>query len=105
MNQENKTTPAAASATTTATTETAKAPVIPEATSKGFKVVPAPTQPDSYDELLEAVEELRVSIRTINEQASNLTRKIRDQQTNFKRHEKDRKAAREAIEKLKVSGF
>ena len=105
MKQENKTTPAAASATTTATTETAKAPVIPEATSKGFKVVPAPTQSDSYDELLEAVEELRVSIRTINEQASNLTRKIRDQQTNFKRHEKDRKAAREAIEKLKVSGF
>ena len=105
MNQENKTTPAAASATTTETTETAKAPVTPEVTSKGFKVVPAPPQPDSYDELLESMEELRVSIRTINEQASNLTRKIRDQQTNFKRHEKDRKAAREAIEKLKVSGF
>ena len=104
MNQKNNTA-AAASTTTTATTETAKAPVTPEATSKGFKVVPAPPQPDSYDELLECVEELRVSIRTINEQASNLGRKIRDQQTNFKRHEKDRKAAREAIEKLKVSGF
>jgi hypothetical protein len=105
MKQENKTNPAAASATTTATTETAKAPVIQEAASKGFKVVPAPTQPDSYDELLDSVEELRVSIRTINEHAATLSRKIRDQQTSFKQREKNRKAAREAIEKLKVSGF
>ena len=103
MNQE--TNPAAASATTTATTEPAKAPVIPEATSKGFKVVPAPPPPDNYDELLQSVEELRGSIRTINEQASSLGRKIRDQQANSKQREKNVKAAREAIEKLKVSGF
>ncbi|MEI8248168.1 MAG: hypothetical protein WCI51_20195 [Lentisphaerota bacterium] len=88
-----------------ATTETAKAPVIPATPDNGFKVVTAPTQHDSYDELLECVEELRGSIRTINEQAASLTRKIRDQQASFKRREKDRKAAREAIEKLKVSGF
>ena len=105
MNQETKITPAAASATTTATTETAQAPVIPEATSKGFKVVPAPPPTDNYDELLQSVEELRGSIRTINEQASNLGRKIRDQQASSKQREKNVKAAREAIEKLKVSGF
>ena len=88
-----------------ATTETAKAPVIPATPDNGFKVVTAPTQHDSYDELLECVEEMRGSIRTINEQAVSLTRKIRDSQANFKRREKDMKAAREAIEKLKVSGF
>ena len=102
MNQENKTNAASAS---TATTETAKAPVIPEATSKGFKVVPAPLPPDNYDELLEYMEDMRVAIRTLNEQAANLTRKIRDQQANSKQREKNVKAAREAIEKLKVSGF
>jgi len=100
MNQKNNT-----AAASTTTTETAKAPVIPEAPNNGFKVVPAPTQSDSYDELLQSVEELRGSIRTINEQASNLVRKIRDSQANFKKREKDMKAAREAIEKLKVSGF
>lgn len=96
MNQKNK---------TNAATETTKTPVIPATPDNGFKVVTAPTQHDSYDELLASVEELRGSIRTINEQAANLTRKIRDSQANFKRREKDMKAAREAIEKLKVSGF
>ena len=86
-------------------TETTKAQVTPAAASNGFKVVAAPNQHDSYDELLECVEELRGSIRAINEHAANLTRKIRDSQANFKRREKDMKAAREAIEKLKVSGF
>ncbi len=100
MNQKNNT-----AAASTTTTETAKAPVIPEAPNNGFKVVPAPTQSDSYDELLQSVEELRGSIRTINEQASNLVRKIRDQQTSFKQRERNVKVAREAIEKLKVSGF
>ncbi len=103
MNQETNV--AAASATTTATTEPAKAPVIPEATSNGFKIVPAPPPPDNYEELLQSVEELRGSIRTINEQAFNLGRKIREQQANAKQREKNVKAAREAIEKLKVSGF
>jgi len=97
MNQKNK--------TNAATTETTKIPVAPDASSNGFKVVTASTQHESYDELLECVEELRVSIRTINEQASNLTRKIKDCKTSFKLREKDMKAAREAIEKLKVSGF
>ena len=111
MNQETKTTPAAASATTTVTTETAKAPVIPGIPvtpvipNNGFRVVPAPPPPDNYDELLESMEAMRVSIRTINEQAATLTRKIRDQQANSKQREKNVKAAREAIEKLKVSGF
>ncbi len=102
MNQKNKTTPAAASATTN---ETAKTPVTPEDTKNGFKVVHGQTQPDSYDELLECLEELRGSIRTINEHAVTLYRKIKDNQANFKKREKDMKAAREAIEKLKVSGF
>ena len=97
MNQKDKTTPAAA-------TETTKAPVTPAASNNGFKVVHAQPQ-DSYDELLECLEELRVSIRTINEHAATLSRKIRDSQASFKRREKDMKAAREAIEKLKVSGF
>ena len=101
MNQETQPTVAS----TVPATETAKAPVIPAAANNGFKIVPAPTQHDSYDELLDSVEELRGSIRTINEQAANLTRKIRDSQASFKRREKDMKAAREAIEKLKVSGF
>ena len=105
MNQETKTNPAAASATTTATAETAKAPVIPEVTNNGFKVVPAPPPTDSYDELLESMDDLRAAIRTINEHAATLTRKIRDQQANAKQREKNMKAAREAIEKLKVSGF
>jgi peptidoglycan hydrolase CwlO-like protein len=51
------------------------------------------------------VEELRVSIRNINEHLLNLSKKIREHQANFKRREKDMKAARDAIEKLKVSGF
>ena len=85
--------------------EAAKAPAAPVITKTGFKVVPAQNQPDSYDELLDCVEELRSSIRTINEQAANLVRKIKDSQSTFKRREKDMKAAREAIEKLKVSGF
>jgi DNA polymerase III sliding clamp (beta) subunit (PCNA family) len=105
MNQETKTNPAAASATTTATAETAKAPVIPEVTNNGFKVVPAPPPTDSYDELLESMDDLRAAIRTINEHAATLTRKIRDQQANAKQREKNMKVAREAIEKLKVSGF
>ena len=99
MNHGNKTNTTAASTTTT---ETAKASVTPATANNGFRMV-AP--PDPYEELLEAVEELRGSVRTINEQASNLIRKIRDSQTSFKRREKDMKAAREAIEKLKVSGF
>ena len=86
----------------TETTEQ-KAPVIPTtAPNNGFRMV-AP--PDAYEDLLASVEELRGSIRTINEQASNVVRKIRDSQANFKKREKDMKAAREAIEKLKVSGF
>ncbi|MFA6102989.1 MAG: hypothetical protein WCV67_06215 [Victivallaceae bacterium] len=101
MNQENKTNAAAS----TTTTETAKAPVIPAAPNNGFKVVPAPAPTDSYDELLECLEELRGSIRTINEHAATLSRKIRDQQASFKQRERNVKVAREAIEKLKVSGF
>jgi len=104
MNQKNKANAAATETNKTEPTETTKVQVTPAA-ANGFKVVAAPNQHDSYDELLECVEELRGSIRAINEHAANLTRKIRDQQASFKRREKDRKAAREAIEKLKVSGF
>lgn len=93
---------ATAPGTNKAETTELKAPVIPDATNNGFKMV-AP--PDVYEDLLASVEELRGSVRTINEQAANLTRKIRDSQANFKKREKDMKAAREAIEKLKVSGF
>lgn len=94
MNQENK--------TNAATTETSKTTTSPVASNSGFRMV-AP--PDPYEELMENAEELRTSIRTLNEQVSNLVRKIRDNQAGFKKREKDMKAAREAIEKLKVSGF
>lgn len=101
---ENKTNATAPETSKTETTEQ-KAPVTPAAPNNGFKVVPAPPPPDNYDELLESLDAIRVSIRTLNEQAATLTRKIRDQQANSKQREKNVKAAREAIEKLKVSGF
>ena len=85
--------------------EAAKAPAMPVITKTGFKVVPTQPQPDCYDELLECIEELRTGIRSVNEQALTIAKKIRDVQTNVKRREIDLKAAREAIEKLKVSGF
>jgi DNA polymerase III sliding clamp (beta) subunit (PCNA family) len=85
--------------------EAAKAPTAPVITTSGFKVVPTQPPPDCYDELLEGIEELRSGIRSVNEQALAIAKKIRDVQTNVKRREKDMKAAREAIEKLKVSGF
>jgi hypothetical protein len=87
---------------------TQEVPVTPEtvevqvAPNNGLKIV----QPaDSYDELLNSVEELRVTIRTLNEQTQAITRKIRDNQANMKRRERDMKTAREVLEKLKVSGF
>ena len=101
MKEKDKTTPTASPTLP----EAAKVPATPVITKTGFKVVPAQNQPDSYDELLDCVEELRSSIRAINEQALAIAKKIRDVQANVKRREKDMKAAREAIEKLKVSGF
>lgn len=85
----------------TETTEQ-KTTITPVSQNGGFKIVAAT---DPYEELLENAEELRTSIRNMNEQMSNLVRKIRDYQASSKRREKDMKAAREAIEKLKVSGF
>ena len=85
----------------TETTEQ-KTQITPVSQNGGFKIVAAT---DPYEELLENAEELRTSIRNMNEQMSNLVRKIRDYQASSKRREKDMKAAREAIEKLKVSGF
>ncbi len=87
---------------------TPEVPVTPEPVKEsptpnsGLKIVP---QIDSYDELIFSVEELRVTIRTFNEQTLAIIRKIRDNQANMKRRERDMKAAREMLEKLKVSGF
>ena len=107
MKQENGNNAAKSTATAKVVKapETTKAPVTPVAANTGFKVVPVQSQADGYDELLECVEELRVSIRNINEHLLNLSKKIREHHASFKRREKDMKAARDAIEKLKVSGF
>ena len=110
MKQANKNNPAknAAVPAVAKAPEAAKLPEpvkAPIAANNGFKVVAGQTPPDCHDELLGCVEELRGSIRNINEQLLNLSRKIRDVQANVKRRDKDMKAARDAIEKLKVSGF
>mgnify|MGYP007072890329 CR=1 FL=1 len=73
----------------------------PESPS-GYKIV---TPPDVYEELMSAVEELRNSVRTVNDQASTLVRKLRDNQSAFRKRDRELRAAREAIEKLKVAGF
>ena len=110
MKQANKNNPAK-NAAVPAVAQAPEAAKLPEpvkatiAANNGFKVVAGQTPPDCYDELLGCVEELRGSIRNINEQLLNLSRKIRDVQANVKRRDKDMKAARDAIEKLKVSGF
>ncbi|OHB57119.1 MAG: hypothetical protein A2Y07_03910 [Planctomycetes bacterium GWF2_50_10] len=70
--------------------------------NNGLKMV---LQPDIYYELLNAVDELRVSVRNINEQAASLARKIRDNQVSFRKRERDLRSAREVLEKLKVAGF
>lgn len=82
-------------------TETNATNPAPESSS-GYKIV---TPPDIYEDLMNAVEELRNSVRTVNDQASNLVRKLRDNQSAFKKRDKELRAAREAIEKLKVAGF
>ncbi len=82
-------------------TETNATNPAPESSS-GYKIV---TPPDVYEELMSAVEELRTSIRSINDQAINLVRKLRDNQSAFKKRDRELRAAREAIEKLKVAGF
>ena len=82
-------------------TETNATNPAPESPS-GYKIV---TPPDVYEELMTAVEELRNSARSVNDQASNLVRKLRDNQSAFKKRDKELRAAREAIEKLKVAGF
>jgi hypothetical protein len=70
--------------------------------NSGLKIVPPA---DSYDELVDCVEELRVTIRTLNENVLNIARKIRESQASVKRRERDLRTAREVLEKLKVSGF
>ncbi len=82
-------------------TETNAPNPAPESPS-GYKIV---TPPDVYEELMSAVEELRNSVRSVNDQASNLVRKLRDNQSAFKKRDRELRAAREAIEKLKVAGF
>jgi len=82
-------------------TETNVTNPAPESPS-GYKIV---TPPDIYEELMSAVEELRTSIRSINDQAINLVRKLRDNQSAFRKRDRELRAAREAIEKLKVAGF
>ena len=54
---------------------------------------------------MSAVEELRNSVRTVNDQASYLVRKLRENQSAFRKRDRELRAAREAIEKLKVAGF
>jgi hypothetical protein len=87
---------------------TPKVPVVPETVKEsstpnnGLKIVPPA---DSYDELVDCVEELRVTIRTLNENVLNIARKIRESQASVKRRERDLRTAREVLEKLKVSGF
>jgi hypothetical protein len=89
-------------------------PVVPEKTSAPKTIeVPATPVPglkvvqpaDSYDELLESLDELRITIRTLNEQTLAISRKIRESQAGIKKRERDLRTAFDVLDKLKVSGF
>jgi len=91
------------------TTPQTQAPAI-NAGSNGFMVnrtQPQNTQAvDPFDELMRSAEEAKASARTNYENASQFVRKLRDVQSFIKRRDKEAKATREIIEKLKTaSGF
>ena len=91
------------------TTPQTTAPTI-NAGTNGFTVTrtqPQNTQTvDPFDELMRSAEEAKASARTNYENASQFVRKLRDVQSFIKRRDKEAKATREIIEKLKTaSGF
>jgi len=63
-------------------------------------------QADPFDELLKSAEDVKAAARTSYEAASQFARKLKELQASLKRKDREQKATKELIEKLKMaSGF
>ena len=91
------------------TTPQTPAPTI-NAGANGFTVSRTPpqnnAQPDPFDELMRSAEEVKAASRASYDAASQFARKLKEVQANLKRKDREQKATKELIEKLKqASGF
>ena len=64
------------------------------------------TQQDPFEELIKSAEEAKTAARSSYDLASQFARKLHEVQGSLKRKEREQKATKELIEKLKIaSGF